>query len=191
MRLNLFSKLSFVLVAGFLAVMPGYADEPTRQAGYLVQPGDILMVSVWREPDLQRELLVRPDGWFAFPLADDIMAEGRTVAQLREILAQKLSKFVPDPVVTVSLKQINGNRVYVVGRVQKPGEFTLVRPLNVMQVLAMAGGLTPYALDEEIKVLRGSGADQVLLPFNYKNVLQGQGLEQNVVLQSGDVILVP
>ena len=191
MRLNLFSKLALALLAGFFVASPGYSYEPTPQAGYLVQPGDLLTISVWREPDLQRELLVRPDGWFAFPLADEIMAEGRTVAQLRETLTQKLSKFVPDPVVTVSLKQMSGNRVYVVGRVQKPGEFTLVRPLNVMQVLAMAGGLTPYALSEEIKVLRGAGADQVLLPFNYKNVLQGVGLEQNVVVQSGDVILVP
>lgn len=190
------SKMKSVPVASFvlfllLLVPAAWAEQGSPVDGYQIQPGDVLAVSVWREPDLERELLVRPDGGFAFPLAGDIQAQGMTVEQLRGELVKKLSRYVPDPVVTVSLQQMTGNRIYVLGRVQRPGEFSVVRPITVLQALAMAGGLTPYADEETIQVLRGAGADLQSMPFNYAAVAEGQGLEQNILLQAGDVVMVP
>lgn len=158
---------------------------------YAIQPGDVLDISVWREPDLQREVLVRPDGGISFPLVGDLMAKGMTVAQLTDVIGEKLNRFIPDPVVTVSVKEMTGNRVYVLGRVNRPGEFTAMRPLSVMQALSMAGGLTPYADGKSILVLRGTGPEQAALPFNYKAVERGDSLEQNILLQAGDVVMVP
>jgi polysaccharide export outer membrane protein len=180
-----------VLLSLFLAAGSSWAEQASPIDGYQIQPGDILAVSVWREPDLEREVLVRPDGGFAFPLAGDVRAEGRTVDQLREALVEKLTRYVPDPVVTVSLQQMTGNRIYVLGRVQRPGEFNVVRPVSVLQALAMAGGLTPYADEEAIQVMRGAGANQQSMPFNYTAVAEGVGIEQNVLLQPGDVVMVP
>lgn len=191
MRLNVTSKILFAIAGAWLLGAQALADEQSALADYQVQPGDFLDVSVWREPDLEREILVRPDGRFAFPLAGDVQAQGQTITQLRETLTEKLQRFVPDPVVTVSLKQMTGNRIYVLGRVSKPGEFTMLRPVNVLQALAMAGGLTPYADEKDIQILRGSGADQQSLPFNYADVQRGKGLGQNVLLQPGDVVMVP
>ena len=182
----------FVLLLSLLfATATAWAESNSPVDGYQIQPGDVLAVSVWREPDLEREILVRPDGGFAFPLAGDVQAQGRTVEELRGVLVEKLSRYVPDPVVTVSLQQMTGNRIYVLGRVNRPGEFTVVRPVTVLQALAMAGGLTPYAEEETIQVLRGAGANQQSMPFNYAEVSQGVGLEQNMLLIPGDVVMVP
>lgn len=159
--------------------------------GYALQPGDRLDVSVWREDDLKREVLVRADGGISFPLVGDINAKGMTVPQLSEAIAAKLQRFIPDPVVTVSIREMAGNRIYVLGRVNRPGEFPVLRPVNVMQALAMAGGVTPYADTKDINVLRGEEPNQLSLPFNYDAVERGEQLEQNIRLQAGDVIVVP
>jgi polysaccharide biosynthesis/export protein len=180
-----------ILLAAFLLLGNVHADQDSPVAGYLVQPGDLLMISVWHEPDLEREVLVRPDGGFAFPLAGDVQAKDRTVEQLREALVAQLERYLPDPVVTVSLKQMTGNRIYVLGRVNRPGEFTIVRPVTVVQALAMAGGLTPYADEEAIQLLRGSGVNEQSIRFNYADVAAGKGLEQNLLLRAGDVVMVP
>ena len=160
-------------------------------AGYGIQPGDILEISAWREPDLQREVLVRPDGGISFPLVGDIKVQGMSISQLTTEITGRLAKFVPDPAVTVSVKQISGNRIYVLGRVNRPGEFSVMRPVSVMQALSMAGGMTPYAERDEVKVLRGSGDSQQSLPFDYSAVERGEALEQNILLQPGDVVVVP
>ena len=99
------------------------ADSAFVEADYVIQPGDVLLVSVWREPDLQQTILVRPDGGISFPLAGDLMAAGQTIAQLTETLAGKISKFIPSPVVTVTLQENLGNRIYVTGRVSRPGVY--------------------------------------------------------------------
>ncbi len=159
---------------------------------YTIQPGDVLAISVWKEPDLQQDnVVVRPDGGISFPLVGDIQAGDRTVPQLSDMISQRLQRYIPDPVVTVSLRKMTGNRIYVLGRVHHPGDFMANRPLSVVQALALAGGLTPYADAEAIRVLRGTGAHQQSLPFNYRDVVRGQKLEQNIVLQPGDVVLVP
>lgn len=160
-------------------------------AGYGIQPGDVLEISVWNEPELQREVLVRPDGGISFPLVGDLDATGLTVPQLSDAITGRLDRFIPNPAVTVSVRQIAGNRIYVLGRVNRPGEFPVMRPVSVLQALSMAGGLTPYAEREDIKVLRGGGDDQVSMPFDYSAVERGEALEQNIVLQPGDVVVVP
>src|SRR6185295_6941552 len=121
---------------------------------YRIQPGDVLTISVWKEQDLVSDVVVRPDGGLSFPLAGDQVAEGRTVDELRQVLAEKLKKFIPDPVVTVAVKALGGNRVYVVGKVNRPGDFPFSKPLDVMQSLSLAGGGTSFADLNDIRILR-------------------------------------
>lgn len=164
------------------------ADEP---APYRIQPGDVLIVSVWKETELQGEVIVRPDGGVSFPLSGDMHAAGGTVEDLRHTIDERLRKYIPDPVVTVSVKAAAGNRIYVVGKVNHPGEFLLSRPMDVMQALAVAGGATPFADVNDIRILRREGASQIALRFRYSDAEHGRELEQNILLQSGDTVVVP
>ena len=165
------------------------AENPT--AGYEVQPGDVLQVSVWKEPDLSQQVLVRPDGGFSFPLAGDVNALGKTVEQLRGELTERLGKFIPDLFVTVAVQEINGNKVYVIGQVNEPGEFIVNPRVDVMQALSLAGGTTAFASPNDIFVLRREGAALHRVALNLGGVVRGQKLEQNVLLRSGDVVVVP
>src|SRR5690554_860654 len=166
---------------------PGTID--TR--GYRVQPGDVLHVSVWKEEGLDHEVLVRPDGGFSFPLAGDINAVGKTVEELRQEIADRLARYIPGLVVTVSVRQINGNKIYVLGQVNNPGEFVMNPRIDVMQALSIAGGTTAFASTNDIFVLRRDGGRQVALPFRFDDVVRGRNLEQNILLESGDVVVVP
>jgi polysaccharide export outer membrane protein len=166
-------------------------QKPVDPAHYRLQPGDVLLISVWKEKDLEGEVLVRPDGGMSFPLAGDLDAAGRTVEEVRGVLAQRLKPFIPDPVVTVSVKSIGGNHVYVIGRVQRPGEFTFSRPVDVMQALSLAGGATPFAALNDIVILRRQNGAERVLRFRYGDIVRGRSLEQNVVLESGDTVVVP
>lgn len=178
-----------------LVVYCAIASNALAQEGsadYGIQPGDVLEIMVWREPDLTREVLVRSDGGITFPLAGDISARGWTTSRLTKALTKKLSQYIPDPVVTVSVREMAGNKIYVIGKVNAPGEFTLLRPTTVLQALSMAGGVTPYADEDNIKVVRGEGLpDQQTFKFDYSDVKRGKGLEQNVMLKPGDVVVVP
>ena len=165
---------------------------PPADAAYTVKPGDTLLVSVWKEPDLQGPVLVRPDGAFSFPLAGQMDARNKTVAELQQELTTKLKKFISDPVVTVSIQEIKGNKVYVIGQVQKPGDFIVNPRVDVMQALSMAGGTTPFAALGDIMILRRNDAgQQQALPFKYTDVVRGKNLAQNIMLQAGDVVVVP
>jgi polysaccharide export outer membrane protein len=164
------------------------AEEP---APYRIQPGDLLTVSVWRETELQSDVIVRPDGGVSFPLAGDMSAAGATVEDLRRKLDERLRPYIPDVVVTVAVKSPAGNRIYVVGKVNKPGEFLLSRPVDVMQALAMAGGATPFAEINDIRILRRDGKQQTSLRFRYSDAERGRELEKNILLQSGDTVVVP
>ena len=177
---------------GFLcAVAASAQNAQSPRDAYLVNPGDVLAVIVWKEEDLQREVIVRPDGMFSFPLAGEIRAQGRSVEQIRAAIAQSLSRYIPDPVVTVSTQQILGNKVYVIGQVNRPGEFVVNPQVDVMQALSLAGGTTPFADLNSIRILRRSGGQQRAIGFNYGEVEKGKRLEQNIVLQPGDVLVVP
>jgi polysaccharide export outer membrane protein len=145
--------LSVAALLVFLAVAPtGFgADVPPREL-YKVNPGDFLEISVWKEQDLQRQILVNPDGHFAFPLAGDLTAEGKTVEQLRMELTERLSRFIPEVVVTVAAIKVEGNVVYVLGQVARPGMIVMNRTTDVMQAISVAGGPTPFANVNEIKM---------------------------------------
>lgn len=173
------------------AEQPAVKDEAVKTDTYVVQPGDVLQIDVWKEKDLQRELMVRPDGGLNFPLIGEMVAAGKTVDQLRNDLKEKLTKYVPDPVVTVAVKEGRGNKIYVIGKVNKPGEFVATRNMDVMQALSIAGGLNPYASENNIKILRRVNGEQKSFGFKYSRVSKGKDLEQNIILQGGDVVVVP
>jgi polysaccharide export outer membrane protein len=193
--MNVLSRLSFVAVLVILA-LAGLrnvsAQEPSRaNESYKVLPGDVLQVSVWKEPDLQLELLVRPDGAISFPLAGEISTRNKSVSDLQSDLTTRLSRYITDPVVTVSVKEVLGNKIYVIGQVNEPGEFVVNPQVDVLQALSMAGGTTPFADLDNIRILRRTRSLQSALSFNYKEVIRGRNLEQNVMLISGDVVVVP
>lgn len=156
-----------------------------------MQPGDVLQVSVWREQELQSEVVIRPDGNMSFPLAGDLPAAGRGVEDLRADLEARLRKFVPEAVVTVAVKALVGNRVFIVGKVLKSGDFLMNRPIDVMQAIALAGGASPFADLNGIRILRRSAGKLTAIPFNYGDVESGRRLEQNILLQGGDTVVVP
>jgi len=162
------------------------ADEP-----YRIGPEDTLEISVWKEEALKKDVLVRPDGDISFPLAGDVRAAGRTVGELREELAKRIEKYIPQPVVSVLVTRTASNRVYVVGRVTKSGDYPAGRFIDVLQALAMAGGLTPFADEKDIKVIRREKDRVSVFPFDFKAVSRGEKLEQNILLQGGDVVVVP
>lgn len=176
-----------------LAAITAEAQEGSREipVEYTIGPEDVLEISVWKEPDLQREVLVRPDGNISFPLAGDVKAAGETPEQVQRTITQKLRKYIPDPVVTVTLVTIGANKIYVIGQVNSPGEYVVGRYVDVMQALTLAGGLTPFASENKIKVLRREGGKEFVLPFRYADVKKGKNIQQNVILKGGDTVVVP
>jgi polysaccharide export outer membrane protein len=158
---------------------------------YLIGPEDTLDISVWRDETLKAAVLVRPDGGVSFPLAGDFVAAGKTAAQVREELVKRLDKFIPDPVVTVSVVRVSSYRIYVLGRVNKPGDFQVGRNIDVLQALSLAGGMTPFASEDGIRIIRKVEGKSTAIPFQYSRIRKGGDLSQNITLKSGDVLLVP
>jgi len=167
--------------------LPAFAQS----GGYLLNPGDVLEVSVWKEEGMTREVLVLPDGTISFPLAGHLKASGLTAAAVQEALTDRLQQYIPEPVVTVTVQNVTGNKIYVIGQVNNPGEFPAGHKIDVMQALSLAGGLTAFGDENDIKVLRRDGDRQVSFPFDYSAVKKGKNLELNIVLQSGDIVVVP
>ena len=158
---------------------------------YIIGPGDILDISVWKDEALSKLVTVLPDGRISFPLIGQVAAGGKTVAQLREDLERKLSRFVPDLSLSVIVHQVNSMMVYVIGRVNRPDRFILNTNASVLQALSMAGGLNPFAKRSKIKILRSENGMTKTIPFNYNEVTKGEKLEQNIMLIRGDVVVVP
>jgi polysaccharide biosynthesis/export protein len=159
--------------------------------GYKLRPGDMLQISVWKETDLQGDVLIRPDGGISFALAGELEAAGRTVAELTTMLETKIRKFIPDAVVTVTVKAAGGNRIYVIGKVTRPGDFPLIGPIDVLQALTLAGGSTPFANTNGIRILRREGDREISIPFRYSDIERGRRLYQNILLKNGDTVVVP
>jgi polysaccharide export outer membrane protein len=184
-----------VLLTAFLALplqlLAADAPAPPLSADYRLHAGDMLQISVWKEPDLQQEVLIRPDGGITFPLVGEMPAAGHTVAELTTTLEERIRKYVPDAVVTVVVKTVGGSLVFVVGKVNHPGTFPLAGPLDVMQAISLAGGSTPFADLNAIKILRRNDGHETAIPFKYGQVQHGRHLEQNILLQSGDTVVVP
>jgi polysaccharide export outer membrane protein len=160
-------------------------------AAYTVKPGDVLEIAVWKEPELQGPVLVRPDGAFSFPLVGEVDARNRSVSQIQKTVVERLGRYISDPVVSVTVKEIKGNKVYVIGQVNKSGEFVVNPRVDVMQALSMAGGVTAFAALSDIRILRRIEGVQSSLRFDYNSVIKGRALEQNIELQAGDTVVVP
>ena len=153
--------------------------------------GGMIASTHGKKDDLTREILVRPDGHFSMPLIGEVDARRKTVPELRSELRERFKAYVPDADIHVAVRQLSGNRIYVIGNVARPGEFPIVRPTDVMQVLSIAGGPTSFAALDDILVLRRTAEGQNAIPFHYGDVIKGRHLEQNILLQSGDVVVVP
>ncbi len=160
-------------------------------ADYKIGPQDVLRIDVWKEPDISRTIPVRPDGKVSLPLLNDVQAAGLTAMQLAAALRESLSKYLTNPQVTVTVTEINSRRVYITGEVAHAGALPLLPNMTVLQALSSAGGFTQFAKLKGIYVLRNEDGKQVKHPFNYKEVVKGNFPEQNILLQPGDVIVVP
>ena len=184
-----------VLVGGALSYdSDARGDQETTPAvdpSYRLGAEDVMLVSVWKDEQLTREVVVRPDGAFSFPLVGDVQAEDRTVEEIRADLVKRLTKYIPNPNVSVAVMKVLSYKVYVVGRVTKPGEYLIGHYTDVLQALSLAGGLTPFAAENDIKVIRRLKGQQQVFLFRYGDLRKGQDLEQNILLQRGDVVMVP
>jgi polysaccharide export outer membrane protein len=178
--------MKFMFVIATLATFNVYATER-----YLMNAGDILDISVWNEEALQKQVVVLPDGVITFPLAGEVLAKDKTVAEVQNELTKKLSKYLSEPVVTVSVVAVEGNRIHILGKVTNPGSFMMSQPLDAIQALSLAGGLSPYAEENNIIVLRREGNKQQVLPIRYADIKKGQALKTNITMKSGDVMLIP
>ncbi|CAI8784101.1 polysaccharide biosynthesis/export family protein [Methylocaldum szegediense] len=190
----MFQKV-FTLLLLFIFANSALTDEanPTpllqMPQNYRLVPGDVLEISVWREEGLTKQVLVRADGGISFPLVGDLQAGGLTVEDVRAAVTERLAEYLADPVVSVSVITTS-QRIYVVGKVNKPGEFVTPGRVTVMHALALAGGLNPFADRDDITILRQVGDRTTPLPFDYDAVAAGKDLEQNILLMNGDVVVV-
>jgi polysaccharide export outer membrane protein len=168
--------------------------EPARGGQspyYIIQPNDILSIFVWKEQNLSGKVFVRPDGRISFPLIQDMQAAGMNPTQLKENIERALKQFIDVPNVTVIVDAIQSYRVFVMGKVGKPGAIMAEKPISVLQALSLAGGLQEFANQAEIVIIRNSGEDSTLYRFNYPEVIKGRNFSQNMLLRSGDVVVVP
>jgi polysaccharide export outer membrane protein len=183
----------FRFVLGFcllFALSVGGALAASGQGGYRVGAGDVLSVSVWKAEELTRQVVVLPDGTISFPLIGRVSAEGKQLEELQLIISERLAKFVPDPNLSLEVVQVNSLMVYVIGQVNRPGRFVLTDNIDVLQALALAGGLNAYANSGNIKVFRKGKKGTRIFKFNYNAVSKGKDLKQNISLVRGDVIVV-
>jgi len=177
----------FVLLFGVFANSSFAID-----AGYRINKGDKLRINVWQEENLQADVMVSPDGTISFPMIGVIEVAGKTIDEFQNLLREKLEEYIPGPEVNVSLLSADGNLIYVIGEVARPGPYVMSKNLDVMQALSMAGGLTPFADKNDVRILRRSAEGQSSsIPFAYSDVEDGDNLDANVLLQSGDTIIVP
>ncbi len=179
-----FSSVFLLLVVANTAAL---AAGSTYQIG----PGDVLEISVWKDESLTRELVVPPDGIMSFPLIGDLDVKYMTVTDVRKAITKKLSEYVPDATVSVILLNLNSLKAYVIGKVHKPGQFAITMETSVMQILSMAGGINPFAAGNKILILRQINNKTVKIPFNHNQVMKGENLQQNILIQRGDVVVVP
>lgn len=182
-------RLLLLLVSMAMSALSSSAIADIKR--YLIQPGDVLTISVWKEEGLAQDAIVRPDGFISFPLVGEIEAANHPVSDVRDSIVDRLRKFIPDPVVNVSINQLSGNVIYVIGKVNRPGAFPITRYVDVMQALSMAGGTSTYAAPNKIRILRRKSGKLVSIPFRYGDIEKGENLQQNIVLDAGDVVVVP
>jgi polysaccharide biosynthesis/export protein len=171
------------------SVQSAQGTRPWQADEYRLGPGDKLRVEVYGEPQLSQSLQVRPDGKITLPLVDDVQAAGRTSLELRDAIADALGEYVNAPVVTVIVQEAVANLVYVIGEVSTQGPQVLTGPITVLQALAQAGGLSPFANQRNIRILRPNGSGVETLSFNYRDAVNGR--VPPMFLQPGDTVMVP
>lgn len=170
-----------------VAAAPGVNLPPE----YTIGADDVLSIVFWRDKELTAEVTVRPDGKISLPLLNDVQASGLTPAQLKDRIVEESKKYVEDPNVTVVVKQINSRKVFITGEVRKPGPYLLTAPTTVLQMISIAGGLADFAKSEKIMVVRTEAGKPISYKFNYKQVIEGKKLAQNIELKPGDTIIIP
>ena len=200
---NLKKYSLLVIVAALCLALPAWAQAPQEAqfpknvphiiAGedYVIGPGDVLDIALWRDDALVRTVVVLADGKISFPLVGEIMAAGKTIEELKKDIAAKLVDYVPEPVLSIEVKQANSMLIYVIGRVNTQNRFPVSANVTVLQALSIAGGLNIFASRNKIKIFRQEGGKTLILPFKYDEVVDGKNIEQNITLKRGDVIVVP
>ena len=185
--------LAFIILC--LLVIPAQAENKNMEVfsynDYIIGPGDVLDISVWKNEDLTKAVIVLPDGKISLPLIGNVLAANKTVAQLTSELKEKLIRYMPDPVLSVIVAQVNSMLIYVIGKVHRPGRFDLNTNINVLQALSIAGGLNPFAKKDEIRILRKEKGITRTFSFHYDDVVNKNRLDQNIMLHRGDVVVVP
>jgi len=176
----------FIITFGAVA-FAAQADAPH----YRIGAGDLLNIYVWKEAELTQDVTVMSDGRISFPLIGEIMAEGETVAGLKDVIAKKLASYITAPEVTVIVKEARSRRVYTVGKVLRPGPYVLEPNMTVLQSLSAAGGFAEWADTKNILIIRRKGNKEVQFRFNYNQFISGDRLEQNILLEPGDTVVVP
>ena len=173
------------------APAPEAALQATAEPDYRIGPGDQLSIEVWKNADLARLVTVLPDGKVAYPMVGEVVAAGKTIAQLQKEIEGKLSLYVKDAVLTVEVRQVNSMKIYVLGAVRMPGRIMLNSNIDLLQAMAEAGGPDQFAKLSKIKIFRREGRKTVIIPFDYDDVIAGKNLESNILLRRGDVVFVP
>lgn len=181
----------WVIVAVTLSTIPANAQS-TSSGDYSIGAGDLLEIVTWKEPELSRsEILVRIDGYVSFPLLNDVKAAGKTTAQLTQSIQDGLKDYIANPVVTVTVKSPASKRFYILGEVARTGEYPLIKNLTVLQAFAIAGGFTEWASKKEIILMRREGGQEKIYRVNYKDIVKGKDVAQNIRIQADDTIVVP
>jgi polysaccharide export outer membrane protein len=160
-------------------------------AGYIVGDSDVIRVNVWKEPEVSQTVVVRTDGNISLPLINEVKVSGMTPLQIQDMVAEKLKGFLNNPQVTVTVIEIRSKRAFITGEVARPGTYSLNAQTTILQLIAQAGGFTPFAKKDSIVVLRTEDGRQSRLKFKYKEVVQGKKTEQNIALHPGDTVVVP
>ena len=199
MNKNILTSIIIPTLISLMLMVPVYADDKenpeqplvTTSEDYIIKPGDILEIVTWKEPDFTKDVIVRNDGKFSFPLLDDIRAENMTTIQVKRILEKGLKEYLDTPVVTVILKSPQSQKYYILGEIQKTGEYQIGKRLTVLQAFALAGGFTEWASKNEIILLRVEQGKQKIIRINYKNIIKGKDLDNNVLVEPDDTIIVP
>jgi len=167
-----------------------FPPPPVTHDAYVIGAGDVLEISAWKNADLSRTVVVLPDGRINFPLAGELMAAGKSATQLKEEIVERLKRYAPDPGLTILVNQVNSMWIYVIGRVEHAGRFQINGTINVLQALALAGGLNSFADRDNIAIFRQTGGETQVFDFDYEEVSSGENLAQNITLKRGDVVVV-